>query len=189
MRRTITLDLTADHKAGNELVASGGVFAAGAPLRLDEECNLVLRAGQEELRLVARAVLVNDRGSGLEIVGLTTSLRDQISAFARVASYIAVMRDAPTRARSQDTVPMMPPQAEPATPARKGGLVERVRSVRYDDEPRLAVGSTPPRTKKTPETGVAIAIEPPMAYAPTQDASTLAIKAEAARRAAEEDER
>jgi len=184
MRRTITLDLAVDAKSGNELAARGGVFAAGAPLRLDEECNLVLRAGQEELRLVARAVMVNDHGSGLEVVGLTSALRDQIAAFARVASYIAVMRDTPAHRRGQDTVPMMPVQPQVAAPAR-GAVVERVRNVRYDEEPRFAAGSTPPQTRPTPN----LPLEPPVAYAPTQDASTLAAAAtEAARRAAEEEE-
>ncbi|HTR50919.1 MAG TPA: hypothetical protein VMJ10_09450 [Kofleriaceae bacterium] len=185
MRRTITLDLAVDAKSGNELAARGGVFAAGAPLRLDEECNLVLRAGQEELRLVARAVIVNDHGSGLEVVGLTSALRDQISAFARVASFIAVMRDTPAHRRGEATMPMMPvqPQATLPPPPR-GAVVERVRNVRYDDEPRFAAGSTPPLTKPTPN----VPIEPPVAYAPTQDASTLAAAAEAARRAAADDE-
>ena len=183
MRRTITLDLAVDAKSGNELAARGGVFAAGAPLRLDEECNLVLRAGQEELRLVARAVMVNDHGSGLEVVGLTNAVRDQIAAFARVASFIAVMRDSPAQRRGQDTVPM-PVQGDAAT--QRGAVVERVRNVRYEEEPRFAAGSTPPQTKPTPN----IPIEPPVAYAKTQDASTLAVAAaEATRRASEaEDE-
>ena len=183
MRRTITLDLAVDAKSGNELAARGGVFAAGAPLRLEEECNLVLRAGQEELRLVARAVMVNDHGTGLEVVGLTSVVRDQISAFARVASFIAVMRDTPAQRRGQDTVPMMPVQPEATLPPPRGAVVERVRNVRYDEE-RFAAGSTPPLTKPAPN----LPLEPPVAYAPTQNASTLAAAAEAARRAAAEDE-
>ena len=142
MRRTIVLELTGDANLGKDLVATGGVFAAGASIRLDEECNLVLRAGSEELRLVARAVLVNDRGAGLEIVGRTSQVRDQIEAFVRIASYLSVMRDeqvAPGRASRQDTIPTMPPTPEPAGPPRhKGEIIERVRTVRYrqDDDER-----------------------------------------------------
>src|SRR5438105_1643370 len=143
MRRTIVLDLTGEARLGKDLVATGGVFVADAAIRLDEECNLVLRAGSEELRLVARAVLVNERGAGLEIVGRTSQVRDQIEAFARIATYLVVMREdktTPGRASRQDTIPTMPPKPEPtaAPPRAKGEIIERVRSVRYgqDDDDR-----------------------------------------------------
>jgi hypothetical protein len=137
MRKTIVLDLTADGRMGKDLVATGGVFAGGATVQLDDECNLVLQAGQEELRLVARVVLVNEAGAGLEVLGRSAELRDQIEAFVRIAAYIAVMRDEPAaRARSQqDTIPAMPPKVDrAAAPLAKGGIIERVRNVRYGGE-------------------------------------------------------
>lgn len=217
MRRTILLDLVADAKLGKDLVVTGGVFAAGETLvKQDELCNLVLRAGGEELHLVARAVLVNERGAGLEIVGRTSDLRNQIEAFVRIASYHVVMRDArgmPGRAKGQDTIPSMPPKHE--EPARgKREIVERVRLVRYDDDPasqsrtktltgalaesegarRRPAGSTPPDQRRVasgsipPATDRPTVPDVPVAYAPTQRADSLNEKALAARIRAEQRE-
>jgi hypothetical protein len=211
MRRTIILDLTADAKLGKDLVVTGGVFAAGETfIKQDELCNVVLRAGQEELHLVARAVLINERGAGLEIVGRTSDLRNQIEAFVRIASYHAVMRDTrgmPSRAKGQDTIPSMPPRHEDSAPALpKGEIVERVRTSRYEDdqgasrtktltrtladsegERRRPAGSTPPDQRRVaagsipPATDRPPAPEVPVAYAPTQRADSLNEKALAAR--------
>ena len=219
MRRTIILDLAADAKLGKDLVITGGVFAAGETLvKHDELCNVVLRAGQEELHLVARAVMVSDRGAGLEIVGRTSDLRNQIEAFVRIASYHAVMRDArgmPGRAKGQDTIPTMPPKHEDPGPARgKGEIVERVRVVRYDDDPasesrtktltgalaenegarRRPAGSTPPDQRRVatgsipPKNDRPTVPDVPVAYAPTQRADSLNEKAIAARIRAEQRE-
>lgn len=138
MLRTIVVDLAADERLAKDLVATGGVFASGAKLKLDDTCNLILRAGQEELQVVARTVLVTDAGSGLEVVGRTSELREQIAAFARIASYLASTKDprvAAARASRQDTIPAMPPKHDaPAATRGKGEIVERVRRIRYDTE-------------------------------------------------------
>ena len=222
MLRTVVVDLTTDERLGKDLVATGGVFAAGAKLRLDEECNLVLRAGQEELRYMARVVLANDQGAGLEIMGRTSEVREHLAAFVRIASYVTVMRDvraqAQARARGQDTIPTMPPQAEASAdkPRGKPEIVERVRHVLYDDDSaarRRAAGSIPPESRAReaaaklppdadgvrrvaqgsipPKTAAAARppVEVPLALAPTQRADALEAKALAARLAAEQRER
>jgi hypothetical protein len=131
MRRTIGVDLASDERLGKVLVATGGVFAPGASGMLAEECNLVLHAGHEELHLVARIVLLQDGGVGLEIVERTSELREQIATFARIAEYIATSREG----RSAAVAPALPP-AQPATEsAGKGVMLARVRVGSIAQEP------------------------------------------------------
>jgi hypothetical protein len=145
MRRTIGVDLAADARLSQEVVLAGGVFAAGASGALDEECNLVLNAGQEELRLVARIVMIQDDGVGLEIMERTPELREHIAAFARIAHYIATTRGAARHA--SDRVQALPEHQHVPVPARAGLIVERVRHVGYHDDD--AASEPPVATART----------------------------------------
>jgi hypothetical protein len=179
MRRTIGVNLTTDVRLGKALVVTGGVFAPGAGGKLDEECNVVLRAGQEELHVVARIVMVNEDGVGLEITNRTPEVREQIAMFARIAEHLATRHPSSEEAR----IPT----------ARPGEIIERVRRVRYDGEesnsPRIASGSMPPKTAPVPAPPVVALARlkrpsVPLSHAPTQQADALEDKARAARRAA-----
>jgi hypothetical protein len=65
-RPTVVLDLVGDDRQAADL-AAGGVFVPGCTLALNDDCDLVLRSGDDELRVVARVVFVDDRGAGLQL--------------------------------------------------------------------------------------------------------------------------
>lgn len=63
----VVLDLADDHQLARDL-AAGGVFVPDCAAALLEDVELVVRAGETELVLVARVVFVNESGAGLELV-------------------------------------------------------------------------------------------------------------------------
>jgi hypothetical protein len=85
MSRTVVLELAGEHELARDLVA-GGVFVRGEQLSLGEECSLVLRGLDEELVLAARAVFVNDGGTGLQIASCDGDMKAQIARMAQTAS-------------------------------------------------------------------------------------------------------
>jgi hypothetical protein len=63
----VVLDLAADdHQLARDL-AAGGVFVPDCAAALLEDVELVVRAGESELVVVARVVFVNESGAGLEL--------------------------------------------------------------------------------------------------------------------------
>ena len=79
MRHAFVLDLLADDRAASDLRV-GGVFIPNATVELDDECHIVLRAGAEDVTVVARAVQITDAGAGFHIEGMTPELRERIAA-------------------------------------------------------------------------------------------------------------
>jgi len=62
----VVLDLADDHQLARDL-AAGGVFVPDCAAALLEDVELVVRAGESELVIVARVVFVNESGAGLEL--------------------------------------------------------------------------------------------------------------------------
>lgn len=87
MRHAFIVDIAEDSRAIRDLSA-GGVFVTNAEAELDDECNLILRAGATELRVVARVVLVTQEGAGLEIVAMTNETRQRIAELVEIARHL-----------------------------------------------------------------------------------------------------
>lgn len=83
----MVLDL-ADNDALARDLAAGGVFAPGCTEPLGADCELIVRAGDDELVLAARVVFVDPRGAGLELVDADP---------AQLAAMIAPPTDKPAR--------------------------------------------------------------------------------------------
>jgi len=160
MRHAFVLDLVADERAANDLSA-GGVFIPNATVTFDDECHIVLRAGAEEVTVVARAVQITEAGAGFQIEGMTRELRVRIAALVIQAKHVSAdLQRKPTLTRSLAATEAPPP--------------------------RTAAGSIAPGTRR----GARIAegsISPIVAFAPTQRDEALANKARSAQIAAEPD--
>lgn len=81
-RPTVVLELAGDHKLARDLVA-GGVFVPGCALAILEDCELIVRAGSDELKVEARVVFVDPRGAGLELVACSPETRQQLADMAK----------------------------------------------------------------------------------------------------------
>lgn len=79
-RPTVVLDLAGKHALARDLVA-GGVFVPGCAVPLNEECELVMRAAAEEVRVPALVVFVNAAGAGLQLL-CDAELKQKIAALA-----------------------------------------------------------------------------------------------------------
>jgi hypothetical protein len=86
MRRAFILDLVVEGRAAEDLSA-GGVFIPNASVDFDDECQIILRAGGEDLLVEARAVQILDAGAGFQIEGMTPELRDRIAALIELAKH------------------------------------------------------------------------------------------------------
>src|SRR5215204_2469242 len=86
MRHAFVLDLVAHEHAANDL-SVGGVFIPNATVGFDDECHIVLRAGFEDVTVVARAVQITDAGTGFQIEGMTRELRQRIAALLALAKH------------------------------------------------------------------------------------------------------
>ena len=91
MKHAFVVDIAADPRCMRDLEV-GGVYIAGATVKFDDVCHLVLRAGNEELTVAARAVLVTEDGVGLQIEALTTETRARIAALVEIAKYVDLER-------------------------------------------------------------------------------------------------
>lgn len=110
---TVVLDLAGDHKLARDLVA-GGVFVPGAAIALNEECELVLRNGDHELRVRALVVFSNVTGIGLQLHGCDADMKQRISALVSDASPVAA-NAAPDVAAAPAVTPAPAPEPD-ATP-------------------------------------------------------------------------
>lgn len=74
------LELGTEQRLAADLVA-GGVFVPGCALALGEECELVVKARDEELVVDARVVWVEAaRGAGLQLLACDAALKERIGA-------------------------------------------------------------------------------------------------------------
>jgi hypothetical protein len=159
MRHAFVLDLVVDEHAANDLPV-GGVFIPNATVDFNDECHIVLRAGFEDVTVVARAVQITEAGVGFQIEGMTRELRDRIAALLAVAKHVNLdLQRKKTLMRSLAAT-------EPTRRTAAGSIAPSSRA-----SARIAQGS----------------ISPIAAFAPTQRDDTLADKARSAQVAADSD--
>ena len=89
---SIVIELAESPDRAREL-ASGGVFVAGCTLALNDDCELHV-IGERELRLPGRIVFVDGRGAGIELVGFTSALKQELAALAAPAPAEAALDEA-----------------------------------------------------------------------------------------------
>jgi hypothetical protein len=126
-RPTVIIELAGQAALPRDL-AAGGVFVADCALGLAEECDLVVRGADQQLRIPARVVYVDGRGgAGVELLGFSAELKAQLAALAPADSWRRTGDAAPPAGRS-------PLDDDLAIPRLSGG---------HDDRsvPRLALGS------------------------------------------------
>jgi hypothetical protein len=76
----VVIEVVADDARCVRDLSAGGLFVPGCTLRLEEECDLVVRAPGGELVLHARAVFVDPGGgTGLELVGFDAEMKLRIA--------------------------------------------------------------------------------------------------------------
>jgi len=81
-RPTVKLDLASDHRLARDLVA-GGVFVPDCTVQINQDCDLVIRAGVHELTVPARVVWIDGvRGAGLQLE-CNAEMKLQIAALAK----------------------------------------------------------------------------------------------------------
>jgi hypothetical protein len=78
-RPTVVLDLAGKHELARDLVA-GGVFVPDCTVGLNVECEVVIRAGDDEVRANAIVVFANATGAGLQLVNCDAELKQRIAA-------------------------------------------------------------------------------------------------------------
>jgi hypothetical protein len=151
MRRAFILDLVVEGRAADDLSA-GGVFVPNAFVEFDDECQIVLRAGGDEVTVDARAVQILDGGAGFQIE-MTPQLRERISALITLAKHHVDLD-------------------------RKKTLT---RVLADEGTRRVATGSIPPTPRRSAARVAEGSISPILAFAPTQDGEALADKARTAK--------
>jgi len=78
------IELASDARFARDL-AAGGVFVPGCGLPLAEECDVLVCGANRELLLPARVVYVDEyRGAGLELVGFSPEMKEQLAALEPV---------------------------------------------------------------------------------------------------------
>ena len=159
MRRAFILDLDVDDRAVNDLLA-GGVFIRDATVDFDDEVHIMLRAGDNDVIVVARAVQVTEEGAGFQIEGMTRELRERIAALVALAKHV----DGDQERRKKF--------------ARASTATDAIR--------RAAAGSIPPSVRRAARVADG-SLSPIAALAPTQRDEALAEKARSAQIAAETD--
>ncbi len=112
-RPVVVLELAGQAALARDL-AAGGVFVPGTTLAMNEECDLVLRGGGQELRIAAQCVWVDGNGCGLQLVGCDGEMKQTIAAMAEGtnALHLAVGTDRPTLDLRLSTEPEPEPEPE-----------------------------------------------------------------------------
>jgi hypothetical protein len=157
MRRAFIVDLDVDRRAGDDLSAEG-VFIPDADVEFDDECHILLRAGNEDVTVIARAVQVTDEGAGFQIVGMTPELRERIASLVTLAKHVDLDRKKTLN-----------------------------RWLAGTESSRRAAGSIPPNNRRGAARVAQGSISPIVAFAPTQRGEALADKARSAQIAADTD--
>ena len=127
----VVLDLADDHQLARDL-AAGGVFVPNCAATLLEDVELVVRAGDSELVLVARVVFVNDSGAGLELA-CSPEQKQQLMQLANVEPEPEPDSDS---APEPDSVPDSEPDAAKKKFARN--VHERLRGLTLVQQIKLA---------------------------------------------------
>jgi hypothetical protein len=79
---TVTLDVAGNEQLARDL-AAGGVFVPGCTIAMNEDCELVVRSGGDEVVLAARVVWVDGtRGVGLQLLACDAGMRARLEAMA-----------------------------------------------------------------------------------------------------------
>jgi hypothetical protein len=79
-RPTVTLEVAGNDQLARDL-AAGGVFVPGCTLAMNEDCELVVRGGGDEVVLAARVVWVDSaRGAGLQLLVCDPATRTRLEA-------------------------------------------------------------------------------------------------------------
>lgn len=106
-RPVVVIEVAADDATCARDLSAGGLFVPGCTLRLDEECDLVVRAPGGELALQARAVFVDPAGgAGLELVGFCAEMK------ARIGELLTAPAPAPVPDAVGDLAPSTIPAVE-----------------------------------------------------------------------------
>lgn len=134
-RPTVILELSGDHRLARDLVA-GGVFVPGCTVGINQECELVVRGGADEVRVTALVVWVDGtRGAGLQLVGCDADLKQRLAALAGspVTEPIALVEP--------ETEELGGPEPEPEEPAEHFPLNvnERLRNLTLPQQIRVAI--------------------------------------------------
>jgi hypothetical protein len=86
--RTVVLDVAGQAALARDL-AAGGVLVPDL-LEMNEDVELILRAGDEEVRCAAKCVWVNgDKGSGLQLLNCDGEMKHRIAGLAGVGPQLA----------------------------------------------------------------------------------------------------
>lgn len=130
-RPTVVLDLAGKHELARDLVASG-VFVPGCAVPLNEECELVMRAATDEVRVPALVVFVNAAGAGLQLL-CDAEQKQKIAALASppVAEEPAAEEPAAEEQPAEESEP------EDSSPAAKN-IHERLRGLTLVQQIKLA---------------------------------------------------
>ncbi|HEY1555582.1 MAG TPA: hypothetical protein VGF94_12180, partial [Kofleriaceae bacterium] len=125
-RPTVVLELAGEHGLARDLVA-GGVFVPGCTAKLDEECELIVRAPGGELVVAARVVWIDaGRGAGLQLLcdGEARQRLGELAGIGRTATgaaagtaAAAAAATATAPAAATATAPAAAPAAATATGA------------------------------------------------------------------------
>jgi hypothetical protein len=87
VRRAFIVDLSSEAGAAADL-SVGGVFIPNASVDFDDECQIVLRAGAEDVTVIARVVHITEAGAGFQIESMTGELRERIAALVELAKHV-----------------------------------------------------------------------------------------------------
>ena len=80
----VMIELASDAPLARDL-AAGGVFVPGCTLRVADECELVVCGANRQVSVPARVVYVDEhRGAGLELIGFSTEIREQLAELAPI---------------------------------------------------------------------------------------------------------
>src|SRR5215510_3134187 len=72
-------------------LASGGVFVPGCALQMADECELVVCGANRRVSVPARVVYIDEhRGAGLELIGFSTELREQLAELEPIGRWPAL---------------------------------------------------------------------------------------------------
>ena len=153
MRRAFILDLVVEGRAAEDLSA-GGVFIPNASVEFDDECQIILRVGEQDVTVEARAVQILDEGAGFQIEGITPELRQRLTALVELAKHAVL------------------------------DLERKKTLTRAGDPGRRPAGSIPPSTRRSSARVAEGSISPILAFAPTQQGAPLADKARSAQQKA-----
>jgi hypothetical protein len=161
VRRAFIVDLAVEDRAAADL-SVGGVFVPNATVNFDDECQIVLRAGTEDVTVAARAVQISEAGAGFQIEDMTPALRERIASLLTLAKHVNVdLERKKTLTRTRAHAP-----TEELRRAANGSIAP---SNRRNADRRMAEGS----------------ISPIVAFAPTQSDEAFAEKIRAAHLAAD----